>query len=308
MRAASLGRAMSAEIGDQSDWEQLVHLPSGATAVAPGGEFEFDDVAQLAAHFPDLDAVAAAIDPAGLAEGAEPVGYAVRLHAGGLGQFGAFKSAVVALRGRYSDGRPGSCETARVVMRQGEAGNWGEMAELAMSGSARPPFSVAAAEQALKAAVDQAARASAVVGKLSRIVELQPAVASVVGDLVGAIAYAYRAGRFMREAELAQRFELAVAAAVSAKARAQAGAKDTNSKRVAVATERCAEVRRLAETILQRPAPSGSGFWSRDALSGEIHEVWKQEDVPSARTIAKDLTALGYAKGHLPSVEGTTGV
>lgn len=295
---------MPDEIVGGVDWRELVNWPPEASIAAPGQEFPFDTVAALATAFPDLEALAIDIDPADLAErGAVSAGYVVSLYAGGATRFGAFESAVVALRGRYLDGRLGSCSVARVALRRGEAATWADMGTMATEGP-RPPFSVAGAELAVQAAVDQATRAATVVGKLSALVERQPAFGAVASELVGAIAYAYRAGRFMREAELAQRLGLAVEAGESAQRRGTRAGNATKAVRAQAKEIRRAEVRRLAEEHLKSSAPGGAGHWSRDALSGEIHDSWKLDGAaPAARTIAEDLTAMGFAAGVLPSAD-----
>jgi hypothetical protein len=291
---------MPGEIVGGVDWRELVNWPPEASTAAPGQEFPFDTVDALATVFPDLEALASQIDPAELAEGAVSAGYVVRLYAGGATRFGAFESAVVALRGRYLDGRLGSCEVARVALRRGEAATWADMELMATEGP-RPPFSVAGAELAVQAAVDQATRAATVVRKLSALVEREPAFWAVASELVGAIAYAYRAGRFMREAELAQRLGLAVEAGESAQRRGTKAGNATKAVRAQATKLRRTEVRRLAEEHLKSSAPGGARHWSRDALSGEIHDSWKLDgSAPAARTIAADLTAMGFTGGRLP--------
>lgn len=203
------------------------------------------------------------------------------------------------------NGEPGSLHSGWVMF--GPVDNWLTMSRLLAGEIERPSYRESSARAAFVRALDATKGAAASIERLADLAARRPELSPVVALVLQVTSEAFRAGRYMREAELAERFELDIEAQTTAteqRRKGAYGAIKTSRKNQAARRD---EVWHRAREILSAWQPSPQKPWSRERLAGEVCARWKWEDEYSHRTIADDLTELGFKDGILPPLNREKG-
>ena len=182
----------------------------------------FANLAELAAVFPALEAAAAEALAAKPSRAGEFKGFEVHLLKSGR-HIDARQTAVPHAVWAWADGRPGNLQSAPFIPL-GRVDNWLTMSRLVAGKIERLSYREPAAQAAFARALDATKGAAASIERLADLAARRPQLSPVVALVLQVASEAFRAGRDMREAELAERFELDIEAKESfTKARSKGG-------------------------------------------------------------------------------------